>query len=72
MKDLRTFKNVWKVLSNPRMFDRYPNAISTMLADLMFIGPDPKPKLSSTALRHVRRHFLNLSTLKDALGLLTI
>jgi len=72
MKDLRTFKNVWKVLSNPRMFDRYPNAISTMLTDLMFIGPDPKPKLSSTALRHVRKHFLNLSTLKDALGLLTI
>jgi hypothetical protein len=54
------------------MFDWYPNAISTMLTDLMFIGPDPKPKLSSTALKHVRKHFLNLATLRDALGLLTI
>lgn len=72
MKDLHTFRNVWKVLNNPRMFERYPNAISTMLTDLMFIGSDPKAKLSSTALRHIRKHFLNLSTLKDALGLLTI
>jgi hypothetical protein len=54
------------------MFEKYPKAISTMLTDLMFIGSDPKAKLSSTALRHLRKHFLNLSTLKDALGLLTI
>jgi electron transfer flavoprotein-quinone oxidoreductase len=72
MKDLHTFKNVWKVLNNPRMFERYPKAISTMLTDLMFIGSDPKAKLSSAALKHLRKHFLNLSTLKDALGLLTI
>ena len=72
MKDLHTFRNVWKVLNNPRMFDRYPNAISTMLTDLMFIGSEPKSKLSSTTLKHLRKHFLNLSTLKDALGLLTI
>lgn len=72
MKDLHTFKNVWKVLNNPRMFDRYPNTINTMLTDLMFIGSGPKAKLSSTALKHLRKQFLNLSTLKDALGLLTI
>jgi len=72
MKDLHTFKNIWKVLNNPRMFDKYPRAISTLLTDLMFIGPDPKPRLSSTTLKHFRKHFLNLSTLKDALRLLTI
>jgi len=72
MKDLRTFRNVWRVLSNRRLFTQYPQAISTLLTDLMFIGSDPKHKLSSTALRHIRKHFLNLATMKDALGLLTI
>jgi electron transfer flavoprotein-quinone oxidoreductase len=72
MKDLHTFKNVWKLLNNPRMFEKYPKAISIMLTDLMFIGSDPKAKLSSTALKHLRKHFLNLSSLRDALGLLTV
>jgi hypothetical protein len=60
------------VLNNPRLFEKYPDAISAMLTDLMFIGPNPKPKLSATALKHIRKHFLSLSTLKDALELLTI
>lgn len=70
MKDLHTFRNIWKVLSNPRLFEKYPQAIGTMLTDLMFIGSEPKQKLSSTAMKHIRKHFLNLSTLKDALDLL--
>ena len=72
MKDLQTFRHVWKVLSNPRLFEKYPRAISTLLTDLMFIGTDPKPKLSSTALRQIRKSFLNLATMKDALDLLKI
>lgn len=72
MKDLRTFRNVWKVLNNPRLFGKYPRAISTLLTDLMFIGEDPKPKLSSTVLEGFKKNFLNLSTLKDALDLLKI
>ena len=72
MKDLHTFRNVWKVLNNPRLFEKYPQAISTMLTDLMFIGPNPKPRLSLTALKHIRKNFLSLSTLKEALELLTI
>jgi electron transfer flavoprotein-quinone oxidoreductase len=72
MKDLHSFRNIWTVLNNPRLFEKYPRAISTMFTDLMFIGSDPKPRLSSTAMRHIRKHFLNLSTLKDALDLLKI
>ncbi len=72
MKDLRTFRNIWKVLSNPRLFAKYPNVITALLTELMFIGSDPKPKLSSAALKQIRKHFLNLSTVKDALDLLTI
>jgi electron transfer flavoprotein-quinone oxidoreductase len=72
MKDLHTFRNVWKVLNNPRLFEKYPRAISTLLSDLMFIGSDAKPKLSSTVLKQFRKNFLNLSTLKDTAGFLKI
>ena len=72
MKDLHTFRDIWKVLNNPRLFDKYPRAISTMLTDLMYIGFEPKQKLSSTAIRQIRKHFLKLSTLKDAFDLLKI
>lgn len=72
MKDLRTFRNVWKVLSNPRLFEKYPKVVSGLLEDLMWIGTDPKSKLSSTTLKHARKNFLNWSALKDALALLKI
>lgn len=72
MKDLHTFRNVWRVLSNPRLFEKYPRAITTLLTNLMFIGPDPKPKLSSTVLKQLRKNFLNLAAMKDGLDLLKI
>ena len=72
LKDLKTFRNVWKVLNNPRLFEKYPRTIGALMMELMTIGPEPKPKLSSTALKHVRKNFLNLSTLKDVLSLLKI
>jgi len=72
LKDLRTFKNVWKVLNNPRLFDKYPRLIASLFTELMHIGPEPKPKFSTTVLQQVRKNFLNLTTLKDMLGLLKI
>jgi len=72
MKDLWTFRNIWTILDNPRLFQKYPQAFGTLLSDLMFIGSEPKPKLSSTVLKHIRKNFLNISALKDALSLLSI
>jgi electron transfer flavoprotein-quinone oxidoreductase len=72
MKDLRTFRDVWKVLNNPRLFQKYPQAITALLTELMYVGSDPKPKLSSTVLKRVRKNFLNLSSVKDALSILRI
>lgn len=70
MKDLRTFGNVWQVLNNPRLFGKYPAVVTGLLEDLMWIGTDPKPKLSSTALKHVRKNLLSWSSLRDALNFL--
>ena len=72
MRDLHTFRNVWKVLNNPRLFTKYPRAASGLLTELMFVGPDSKPKLSATLLKQLRKNFFDLSTLKDALDLLKI
>jgi len=72
LKDLRTFRNVWKVLSNPRLFQKYPQVIGSLLTELMHIGVEPKPKFSSTAMKQARKSFLNLSTLKDMMSLLKI
>ena len=72
LKDLRTFKNAWKVLNNPRLFDKYPRLVGSLLTDLMQIGTESKPKFSSTILKQVRKNFLNLSTLKDMLSFLKI
>jgi electron transfer flavoprotein-quinone oxidoreductase len=72
LKDLRTFRYVWKVLSNPRLFEKYPRAVAGLLEDLMWIGSEPKSRISTAALRHLRRDFLSWSVIKDALGLLKI
>jgi len=72
MKDLRTFKNVWNVLDNPRFFIKYPEAMCALMEDLMSIGSEPKPKLSSTATKHLRKNFLNLSAFRDALSLMRV
>jgi electron transfer flavoprotein-quinone oxidoreductase len=72
MKDLRTFKNVWRVLDNPRLFTKYPEAVSSLMTDLMTIGTSPKHKLSSTATEHFRKNFLNLSALRDLLSLMKV
>jgi electron transfer flavoprotein-quinone oxidoreductase len=72
MKDLHTFKDIWNVLNNPRLFQKYPKAITALLTELMYIGSNPKPKLSSTAIKHMRKNFLNLSSMRDGLSLLRI
>jgi len=69
--DLYTFRNVWNVLNNPRLFEKYPAAITAILQELMWVGSDPKQKLSSTVLKHLRK-MMNMPTLKDTLEFLKI
>jgi len=72
MNDLQTFRKVRNVLDNPRLFTKYPAAVISLMTDLMSIGSEPKPKLSSTAIKHFRKDFLNFSTLRDAMSLMKI
>jgi electron transfer flavoprotein-quinone oxidoreductase len=72
IKDLTTFKDALKVLDNPRLFTRYPQAVCSIFQQLMWIGEGPKSKLSSTAMREGWQALGSLDTVRDGLGLLRI
>jgi len=54
-RDLATFQQVPAVLSNPRLFEEYPQVACGLLEQIMTIGTEPKERMSTTALRTVRR-----------------
>jgi electron transfer flavoprotein-quinone oxidoreductase len=72
LRDLHTFRGALSILENPRLFNYYPDAISGILEELMWIDEHPKPKISSTIIRQGMRRFLNWSTIKDGLSMLRI
>jgi electron transfer flavoprotein-quinone oxidoreductase len=72
LKDITTFKDALKVLDNPRLFTRYPQAVCQIFQQLMWIGEGPKSKLSSTAIREVWRGLAGRSAIGDGLNLLRV
>jgi len=54
-RDLATFQHVPEVLSNPRLFEEYPQVACELFEQIMWTGAEPKEKMSRTALRTVRR-----------------
>jgi electron transfer flavoprotein-quinone oxidoreductase len=68
-KDLQTFQHMPEFLSNPRLRDFYPSVICNLLEQVMWIGEEPKEKLSATILRTARQELLRADVLKDLLGL---
>ncbi len=69
LRELDTFRHIPSILKNPRWFNHYPQAICDLYERLMWIDENPKPKLSSTAYRELRRNILNLKGMKDILSL---
>ncbi len=72
LRDLQTFKGMLGVLDNPRMFSRYPEAITSIFEKMFWIDDQPKDKLSSTVLREALKGFGNLDALRDAFGMLKV
>jgi electron transfer flavoprotein-quinone oxidoreductase len=50
-KDISTFRHMSEILSNPRMFNEYPQVACDLFEQILWIGSSPKEKMSSTALR---------------------
>jgi electron transfer flavoprotein-quinone oxidoreductase len=55
LKDLNTFKHAPSFLDNPRLMTLYPEFACDLMEKMMFIGDQPKKKLSSTAFGEVRK-----------------
>ncbi len=52
-KDISTFQHMSEILSNPRMFNEYPQVACDLFEQILWIGSSPKEKMSSTALRTI-------------------
>lgn len=53
LKDFSTFRETPGVLSNPRIFNHYPEMIGRILKDLYAVGDQPKESIYSTLKRHM-------------------
>jgi electron transfer flavoprotein-quinone oxidoreductase len=68
-QDLQTFQHMPDFLANPRLFEFYPSVACDLLEQIMWIGEQPKEKLSKTVLRAARQNFLRADVLRDLLGM---
>jgi electron transfer flavoprotein-quinone oxidoreductase len=68
-KDLQTFQHMPEFLANPRLQDFYPPVICDLLEQILWIGEEPKEKLSAIILRAARQRLLRADVLKDLLGM---
>jgi electron transfer flavoprotein-quinone oxidoreductase len=64
-KDHETFQNMPDFLSNPRLYEHYPSLASDLLEKLLWVGDQPKEKLSKTVFRALRQNLLNLDVIRD-------
>ncbi len=67
MKEMHAFKNVPVVLNNKRLFKKYPQAISDIFEDLMWVDEKPKQGIYKTKMRRLKKEFFDLQTLRDFL-----
>jgi electron transfer flavoprotein-quinone oxidoreductase len=72
IQDLETFRGMLDVLDNPRMFGKYPEAITGIFEKMFWIDDKPREKLSSGVIREALKGFGNLDAIKDALGILRV
>jgi electron transfer flavoprotein-quinone oxidoreductase len=66
-QDLKTFQHTPSFFANPRLFEFYPSVVCDLLERIMWIGEEPKAKLSKTVFRAARQNFLRVGVLKDLL-----
>ncbi|HTZ40894.1 MAG TPA: FAD-dependent oxidoreductase [Syntrophales bacterium] len=53
MKDLRTFQETPRVLSNPHLFGHYPELVGNLLRDLYTVPAGPKSPIFTTLRKHL-------------------
>jgi electron transfer flavoprotein-quinone oxidoreductase len=64
-QDLKTFRYMPDFMANPRLYERYPSMACDLLEQMLWIGEQPKEKLSATILRTIRQNLLRVDVLRD-------
>jgi len=68
IKDLEVAENIPHFIENDRVFSHYPNAISRVMDGLFVLGAGPQKKIFDKVYSGAKKEFMNLATVKDALG----
>ncbi len=64
-QDLTTFQHMPEILSNPRLFNEYPEVASELLQEIFWVDAKPKRKVSSMVLDTIRRKLLKPDVFGD-------
>jgi electron transfer flavoprotein-quinone oxidoreductase len=67
LTNLRTFRRVPAMMSNPRLSSTYPNLVNAILRDMFTSNLKPRSKLMPTVLNHIMRGVPLPALLQDAL-----
>lgn len=68
-QDIETFRHMPTFLSNPRLFEDYPSAVSDLFQGVMAVGTEPKERFMKTVFQSVRQNFLSMDVIKDLFGM---
>ena len=64
-QDFKTFQYMPDFMGNPRLYEHYPSLACDLLEQILWIGEQPKEKLSATILRTIRQNLLRVDALRD-------
>lgn len=65
LKEMNTFQNSLSILENERLFTKYPQVISDLFEEVMWVDENPKEGIYKTKMAELKKHFFNLETFKD-------
>jgi electron transfer flavoprotein-quinone oxidoreductase len=65
IKEMNTFRNSLSILENERLFAKYPQAISDLFEQVMWVDEHPKESLYKTIYQGLKKEFVNFGTFRD-------
>ncbi|MGQ9509271.1 MAG: FAD-dependent oxidoreductase [Thermodesulfobacteriota bacterium] len=65
LNEMKAFQHVPSLLSNQRLFLKYPQMISDLFEQVMWVDEKPKRRIYETKIRELKKKLFNWETLKD-------
>jgi electron transfer flavoprotein-quinone oxidoreductase len=69
IKDLETAAGVPDFIENPRVFTHYPQSVQRLFEQVFTLSNQPADKISKKVYGSVKKDFMNLTTMKELLGM---